>query len=249
MSPEKMIERVLAGDGEAGLVWDLYGAFYKGFPIENFKRLLESDDPEVTAVAAFLANELGHLVRPYAAGIAELIDHPDPQARSDAIHGLRPCIGREDIEIVGRIILALDDPDDFVHRAAMFFILMTRSIRWLVLGAKEAAKRAPKRGFTDISNILPSCGEIDKAKLTQFISHANPVVRRFGVGLSARAKFVVDADFLEIARDCRDAEGLRMVEYISDYPKPVGARIAKLSYIESGSEKERRARQCNLNLD
>jgi hypothetical protein len=240
MSPENMIEQVLAGGDDYELLWNLIGAVRDGFSIEKMRPLLSSDDPRVTAIAAYLAYELGAEMQPLLGELIPLADHPEPQCRSDIVHALIECAGPNDLDALSRIMLASDDPEPFIHRAAIQFVIVADG-RSLANAVSEAVKRYPGTPFEDIFVLLrnggkghffPDWGRIGKGKLRQFIQHPAPIVRRFGVGLAARPKLVVDAEFLEIARDCHDAEGLIMLDHISRRPKPTGARIAKLAFIE-----------------
>jgi len=238
MSPENMIEQVLAGGDDYELLWNLIGAVRDGLSIEKMRPLLSSDDPRVTAIAAYLAYELGAEMQPLLGELIPLADHPEPQCRSDIVHALIECAGPNDLDALSRIMLAFDDPDPFVHRSAMTFVIVARS-RSLAGAISEAAKRYPGTPFEDIFFVLVEgrhrlgshWERVTAAKLTELIGHENAIVRRFGVGLAARPKLVVDAGFLEIARDCRDTEGLIMLDHISRRPKPTGARVAKLDFV------------------
>jgi len=257
MSPENMIERVLAGGGDYDLLWDLIRAIRNGFPVENLRPMLTSDDERVTATAAYLAYEIGSEMRPVLNELIPLAEHPGAQWRSDIIIAMTECVGPDDLDALSRIMLAFDDPDPFLHRAAIRFVIMAGS-RSLANAISEAAKRYPGTPFEDIYSLLrngagryfsPDWSAIDEGKLREFIEHPAPVVRRFGAGLAARPKLVVDVELLEIARNCEDEEALRILDHIMWSPMPTEARLAKIRYLKSGSEQREPhpARQTNAN--
>jgi hypothetical protein len=236
------------------MVWDLYSAFYKGFPIENLRPLLVSDDLDVSGSGALLANELGDRMGPLIDEVLALAEHTHTQARSDALYALQACARPCNVNALGRLVLALDDPGPFVHRAAMQFIIMAR-YRCVKIGAEEAKRQRPTSPFQAIWSLIQESGnlkwspeQITKDEIAEFIHHPAPVVRRFGVGLAARPKLVVDVELLDIARGCEDSEGVGMVDYILRSPLPSGARVARLTFVDSTLEKDSRSRRNELDV-
>ena len=241
-----MIEQVLAGNGDYDLHWNLIGAIRDGFPVEKLRPLLTSDDPRVTATAAYLAYELGSAMRPVLDELIPLADHPGAQWRSDIIIAMTDCVEPNDFNALCRIMLALDDPEPFVHRSAMNFVIGATN-RSLANALTETARRLPGSPFETIHSLLlgearrlvPSSVCISTAKLSEFIAHEEPIVRRFGVGLAARPICVIDIERLEIARNCRDEEGLRVVDFNMHRPR---GRLAKVDYQRSGAQRGERWR-------
>lgn len=228
MSPEKLIDILLHNGDESVDAFHLVDAFSRGFPIENLGKLLSSNSDRAIAMGAYVANELGRLSAPCVLKLTALFDHHCAQIRSDVIHALRACASVEDREALGRIILALDDHDPFVHHAAIFFILMNPKSRRLYVATHTAAELAPGTIFEEIAEMLPRNCWAGSKMLKQLVAHESPVVRRYAVGLACMPQMIVDAKRLDIANDCNDEQGLRMLEHIRQYPKPVGTRIARL---------------------
>ncbi|MCI5075540.1 hypothetical protein [Oricola sp.] len=248
-----MIAQVLAGGGDYDLLWSLIGAVRNGFPVENLRPLLVSENPRITATAAYLAYELGSDMRPVLDDLVPLADHPGAQWRSDIIIAMTDCVGPDNLDALSRIMLAFDDPEPFVHRAAMNFVIGAESLT-LVHAVGEAAARFPGSPFeTILSMLLGKRTRLDTrslrmtdARLKQFIDHDEPVVRRFGVGLAARPTYVVDIGRLEIARGCRDEEGLRVIDFTMHRPR---AELARLEYQKSGSQRGERWRTRQRSRD
>lgn len=227
MSPENMINAVLNDEDVSVDGFELYAAFRKGFPIENLSKLLKSESDRATSMGAFVANELGKLAAPCLQELTTLLAHKSPQIRSDAVHALRGCVTFKNIDTMGRILLLLDDPDPFVHRSVMFFILMRRGLG-LHAATTKAAELAPGTGFEKVAKILPKSGRVGKLTLRRLVADEIPVVRRFAVGLACMPRLVVDAERLDIAENCRDAEGARMVNNIRERPMPMGTIVARV---------------------
>ncbi len=247
MSPDEMLEHALAGNGDGAIWHDLCGALHKGLPVERIRPLFTSSNPCVIAGVAFIANELGRLMHPFMNELITLADDASAQVRSDVIYALSRCARSSDLNALSRIMLAFDDPDPFVHRAAIMFPV-TANDRALSCAVAESARRFPKSPFERILSLLqggrdrlsPHWEQISTAKLTELINHDEAVVRRFGVGLAARPRLVVDVNFLEIAKGCEDSEGLAMIDHFTRSPKPTNARLARVAYVESRRRTRRR---------
>ncbi len=227
MSPENMINALLSNEDVSVNGRDLYTAFRNGFPIKNLARLLSSKSERAIRMGAYVADELDHQAAPCLKELDALLGYHDPQVRSDVAHALRSCVTLADVDTMARILLLLNDPDAFVRRAAMFFILMKQGFG-LQVATIKAAEFAPGIGFEEIAQVLPRSGRVGRKTLRKLIASNLPVVRRFAVGLACMPRLVVDAQSLSIAEDCRDAEGWFMVESIRKYPKPMGTVVANL---------------------
>lgn len=227
MTPQHMIDYIVSDNYDGDIVHNLYGAFYKGYPIENLSQLITSKDDAVRATGSYLVYELGNKILPLIEEVAVLLDDPNPQIRSDIIIALTECCTWKHKEIQGKITLKLDDPDPFVHRAVIKYIMrQTHNI-----GIREAAKISPGTIFEEISDMVPKATIVTKELLTILINHSNPIVRRFGVGMALRARSIINAEYLDIAEECNDEEGIGMIKHIRELSTPMGAKVAYINYI------------------
>lgn len=228
MSPENMIEAILSGEDVDA--FELIGAFYKGYPVKNLSRLLCSSYRPAVAAGAYIANEIGGMLQPCIDELTALLDSESAQVRSDVIHSLGACANVKHEEALGRLILALDDPVPFVHRAAILSIARNRDNTRLAYGARSAAKLAPETVFEEIADVFRFSERVDTETLKQLIEHLDPIVRRFAVGLACRAEIILDAERLEIADDCNDETGHFILHSMRKHPRPYGARIAWIRF-------------------
>ncbi len=218
MSPKSIMNLILS-DGYQGECYsqELYGAFLRGFPLENLRRLLTSENDAAVQTAAYLVYELGWPVHPLVAEISELLQHAEPQVRFDAVHALRECTTKDDGEALGKAFLLLDDPSPFVHRGVIQFIQFAEDwkLRFAVHGA--AKLRGGSVFETVISALIrKSPGILEKSELNKLVVHSDPIVRRFAAGMAIRPRHVVDEEFLDIALACNDEEGIRAVDWARD---------------------------------
>lgn len=229
MTPENMIRNLLSGK-YGNYSQELYGAFYKGFPIENLRPLLTSDEPEAVSTGSYLVYELGAIARPLVKEIAALLDNPEPQVRSDAIIALRECAGKEDGLALGNIFLKLDDPDPFVRRGAMGYVRYS-SVWQLKIAITEAGRMRPSTIFGEFSKNPLRYIRASKDQLEKLITNPNSIARRFGVGIACRAKLVIDKNYLDVADNCDDEEGLEFVRFTREQAFPRYAIYANIENI------------------
>ncbi|WP_282611188.1 HEAT repeat domain-containing protein [Pelagibius sp. Alg239-R121] len=228
MSPENMIEAILAGEDVDA--FELIGAFYRGYPVKNLSKLLCSNYKPAVAAGAYIANQIGNMLQPCIDELTVLLNDESVQIRSDVIFGLGACANVRHEEALGRLLLALGDPDPFVHRAAILSIARNRDDTRLAYGARAAAKLAPGTVFEEIAEVFRSSERVDTETLKQLIRHQNPIARRFAVGVACRAEIILDAERLAIVENCNDEKGRLVLNEMRRRPKPIGARIACISF-------------------
>ena len=226
-----MIEAILTGEDVDA--FELIGAFYRGYPVKNLSRLLCSNFRPAVAAGAYIANEIGSMLQPCVDELTALLDDESAQIRSDVIHALGRCANVKHEEALGRLLLTLNDPDPFVHRAAILSIARSRDDTRLAYGARAAAKLAPGTVFEEIAQVFRSSEKIDTETLVWLIEHHDPIARRFAVGVACRAEIILDAERLAIAEYCNDETGRFVLTSMRKHPTPLGARIARISF-ESG---------------
>lgn len=225
-----MIALVLSGD-ERCFGQELYGAFRRGFPIENLRPLLRSSEPETLGLGSYLVYELGGRARGVIDDIVPLLESEYPQVRSNAIIALMGCATRFEGTALGNVISLLDDPEPFVQRGAMRFVQNCEDSQ-LHAGVFHAARLNPGTVFEDFPSFLgmkwPDHGNISAKSMAKLLSHESPIVKRFGVGLAARPRKVVDEGLLEIAYQYDDEECRLVLDSARSRPTPVGAVVMRL---------------------
>ena len=81
---------------------ELCSAFWNGFPNENLRPMLVSNNPEILSLAAYLIYELGAKVRCLLDDIIPLLGNEDPQIRASAVIALGECATKFDTIALGR---------------------------------------------------------------------------------------------------------------------------------------------------
>jgi hypothetical protein len=226
MSPDEMIRHALSDGYKGEFSQELYSAFCSGYPIENLQPLLTSNSINAVRTGAYLVYELGGLARPLVREIEALLDNPEPQIKSDAIIALRDCATtKANASALGKIILLLGDADSFVQRGVMAFVHACR-LSQLELGTAEANKISPDSVFGVLAEAIKR--PVSRDTIKALIEHPEPIAKRFGVGLAARPRDVVDLDFLKIAESWNDAEALEFLGFVWKHPFPKDAAFARV---------------------
>jgi hypothetical protein len=187
MTPQEMIEKLLepgfAGDGV--LANKLLCEFERGFPIENLRPLLISENENTRATAAFLLTFMGFRVNCFVAEIANLLAAQNPRTRSDAIESLGNCTTPADGAALGRVVLRLDDEHPGVRWKVIQFVRSAQ--QWqLKLGLENAAALRPDSAFAALLKVHGQHFVATDKKLRWLLAHSDPIVRRFGAAIATK---------------------------------------------------------------
>lgn len=208
MTPQNMLKTLLSPDydgGDGKLANDFLSELGKTVPLESLRLLLTSGNGHTRAAGAFLATFKGREINAMISDLAGLLDDPGTRTRFDAAESIWNCSKQGDGEFLGRALLHLDDEHAGPRWGAI------RSIQchggWqLQLARKHAAQLRPKSSFSTILEIYPEYGCVTPDIVESMLNHADPVVRRFGLGLAGQARRVVVDRFVEWAMKSSDAE-------------------------------------------
>jgi hypothetical protein len=233
MSPEKMIKLVMSGK-DSDFSQELWSAFENGFPIENLRPLLVSDDQKVLGLGTYLIYELGEKVRCLLEDIVPLLGNENPQIRGDAVIALGECATKFDTLALGKIIELLADTDPFVQRIVMRFIQSCER-NMLNVGVFKAAEMNPNTTFSELPKYLTetifhlrSDAPVSAQTLEKLLSHSNPIAIRFGVGLATRPRQIVDETFIDMAIHIEDEECRNVLKWSQERPCLTYAENMKL---------------------
>jgi hypothetical protein len=200
---ETMLEPSFEGDGV--LANDLLSECHKGFPKENVRRLIASPNPATQATAAFLMTFWGFELHPFVSEIASLLDSKHWRTRFDTVEVLRSCTTPEDGEILGRVLLLLDDEDQGVRWGVAQFIRYAPPWQ-LKLGLRHAAMLSSNPAFEELNKVHGQHFRATTKKLTWLLAHPDPIVRRFGAAIAIKPGYVIDEQFVAMAEQSDDAE-------------------------------------------
>ena len=208
MTPDEMIEALLRDRPEAAdgrIVNDLLSEFWRGYPIENLRRLFV---PPARGDAAFLVSELGEKARPLIREIAELVSDERPRIRGDAISALSMCTTWEDGWAVSKIVMALGDPHDGVRRMATGALRYMES-KTLQAGFEYLHEKQPNSAYARFKNaflMLERRPGQAAATLQRLLTADDTITRLFGAAMAVRPRRFIDAAFVALAEASSDPE-------------------------------------------
>ncbi len=222
MTPDEMIERLLApsSDADDGVIAnDLLRAFWRGYPIDNLRRLFV---PATIGTAAFLASELGQKVRPLLREVTELLEDGTPRVRGDAISAISRCTTWEDGWAIAKVVRALSDPHKGVRWMACKALRYMESSQVLA-GLDYLHSNEPASIIASFKNAFLALERRPAratATLKKLLTHEDPVVRRFGAVMAVRPRLFIDPALVAVTAATKDAEVLELVREATGAPLP-----------------------------
>ncbi|KQZ14527.1 hypothetical protein ASD44_10925 [Mesorhizobium sp. Root554] len=211
MTPQDMISVMLDPDfqGDGELSNDLLSEFKRGFPIESLRPLLTSSNVHTQGSAAFIATFFWHELQPMLREIAALLESSETRIRFDAIEAIQQCTTGKDGEVLGRVLLCLDDDWHGVRWKTVGFISLAASWQ-LELAVKHAAILCPKSAFAVIRNQFRL--DMDRKTIRSLIQNDDPILRRFGAGMAVRPRCVLLLEHVDFLSQSADPDLVRIAE-------------------------------------
>jgi hypothetical protein len=183
------------GDGSV-LANELVLAFHRGFPIDNLRPLLESEDPELVRHAAWIQSELGARGRPLARFLPRLLQNEQKYVRFFALDSVITCATATDGALVAAAVKLVGDPEDAVRWKAikLLKVLPEGLLRSALLNEQDDSFR---QGLESLLS-----GDIHR-DVPALLESQSPILRRFGVAAALRSD---DCDLLKVASESEDRE-------------------------------------------
>ncbi|MBC7767171.1 MAG: hypothetical protein H7124_00100 [Phycisphaerales bacterium] len=222
MTPDEMIDALLRNGPEAAdgkIANDLLSEFWRGYPIENLRRLFV---PPARGDAAFLVSELGEKARPLISEIAELVSDERPRIRGDAIRALSMCTTWEDGWAVGKIVMALGDPHDGVRRTATDALRYMES-ETLQAGFEYLHENLPNSAYARFKSaflMLERRPEQAAVTLQRLLTADDAITRSFGAAMAVRPRRFIDAPFVALAEASSDPEIRKIAREAKEHSLP-----------------------------
>ncbi|MGX9145791.1 hypothetical protein [Mesorhizobium sp. 128a] len=205
MTGQEMLERLLSGDDDGTLANDLLGELGKTVPLESLRLLLISDNAETRSAGAFIATFQNQNISSMVGELAALLGHDNPRTRFDAVECILRCSTREHGDHLARALFALADEHDGVRMGAVQFVSFAKDWQ-LKFARQQAARLRPQTAFSAIEDVSGQWRDDASGMIRAMLDHAEPVVRRYGLGLASRARLVVVDAYVEWARASTDPE-------------------------------------------
>lgn len=226
MTPDEMIDKLLdpfSDTNDGVVVNNLLDEFWRGYPIENLRRLFV---PATIGNAAFLVSELGQRVRPLIREVAELLEDETPRVRGDAISALAQCATWEDGWAVAKVIKAIDDPHDGVRSTAYKALRYMESSQ-MRAGLEYLRVREPASVFATFRNAFLAIESLPRKAvpaLEKLLHSDDPIARRFGAAMIVRPRLYIDPAFVALSASVADAEIVTLVKDATRRPLPPWAK-------------------------
>lgn len=204
---QEMLERLLSlSDNDDGtLANDFLGELGKTVPLESLRLLLTSANPRARATGAFLATFQNQNISSMVGDLAALLKHGNPRTRFDAVESILRCSTRRDGDHLAQALFALADKHKGVRMGAIEFVRYAKDWQ-LKLARQRAAALRPQTPFSVIAEISGQWRNDASGLIRAMLDHAEPVVRRYGLGLAGRARLVVVDAYVEWAQASADPE-------------------------------------------
>lgn len=118
---DQLLERICDGGNDAAAN-RLLNEFFRGYPIENLRRLLCSRDDGAVKAGSWIASELGERVAPLLDDLVELLQHPLRYVRFFVIDAILCGATSGCGEAIAKTVLLIRDSDDAVRWKALRFL-------------------------------------------------------------------------------------------------------------------------------
>jgi hypothetical protein len=137
MNPQRLLERIVAQrDSDSvttgALTNRLLREFQRGYPLENLRRYLRSDQARLVAIGVWIASELGQTAKPLLDDVSALLTHPLKRVRFFSIDCVLLWAGPSDGCALASVIALMDDAET--------------AVRWKVLDFLSRASREQLQG-------------------------------------------------------------------------------------------------------
>lgn len=207
MTGQEMLQRLLSpsDDDDGTLANDLLGELGNTVPLESLRLLLTSANARTRAAGAFLATFQNQNISSMVGELAALLADDNPRIRFDAVESILRCSTRGHGDYLARALFALDDENRGVRTGAIEFVRFAKDWQ-LKLARQRAASLRPQTPFSAIADISAQWRDDASGMIRAMLDHAEPVVRRYGLGLAGRARLVVVDAYVEWARASADPE-------------------------------------------
>ena len=203
-------QRVRAGHVDGLEVDQLLTAFWSGYPLQKLRELLNSENPEVVAIATWILWELSDKGAPLLDKCRDLLSHSHSNTRFFVLDTILVNATPERADLIAGALQLLDDDNAGVRWKALDFASR------LSRAELEAVCRfkMPYRYQSHLEWLLQVDLDPERKEVIARLQSDDFQERRFGAIAAARMAHI-DAEPMNIARQSQD-ENIRGVA--SDFP-------------------------------
>lgn len=179
---DELVARLRAGAGEDAdaVVYDLLTEMFDGYPLENLRPLLRSDDSTLVRHGIWIVSELGEAGTPLLDDVAPLLGHPHRNVRFFAIDTIITTTGAGDGETLARAVALVEDPESAVRW----------KVREMLAGVTaeqlNAAAAALTGRLAELTRWLVGVTPEDTEAVVARLGDEDPVLRAFAAAAAVR---------------------------------------------------------------
>jgi hypothetical protein len=184
-----LIERIAVApehDRVGTLSNELLREFHRGYPLDDLRQLLKSNDEQLVAIAAWITSELGANCRPLLPDVVPLLTHPMQRIRYWALDSLFWTLPQNGCDLAHAVRL-LRDSEEGIRRKVLdlLFRLSNEQI--------EAAYQCKQEGVLESSlrdglGWLLSADSLVPTKVESVLRGRDSTLRKFGAVAAARLR-------------------------------------------------------------
>lgn len=178
---DRLMARILDG-GNDKAANKLLTEFLRGYPIEKLRLLIHADKESACRTGAWLASELGTMIKPLISELSVCLDHPSRYVRFFVIDAILNGANKEDGEALAKAVLSILDSDKGVRWKSLKF-LSKASYEQLV----SALPHLQRSDVADLLAWLLNCeSKQDTQSVINRLSDTDNVSRMFAAAASVR---------------------------------------------------------------
>jgi len=183
-----LIERIAVApenDRVGTLSNELLREFQRGYPLDDLRQLLKSNDEQLVAIAAWITSELGVNCRPLLPDVVPLLTHPMQRIRYWALDSLFWTLPENGCDLA-RAFKLLGDSEEGIRRKVLdlLFRLSIEQIEAAYLCKEEVLPLSVHDGL----GWLLSADSLVPEKVESVLRGTDPVLREVGVVAAARLR-------------------------------------------------------------
>jgi len=183
---DRFVQRLVAEplSPNAGVIMnDLLSEFHRGYPLENLRPLLQSQNPDIVNIGAWIASELGEKGSPLLPYVLPLLQHPAKNVRFSIVDCI--LLWATDGAQLAAVTSLLDDPESGVRWKAMDF-LSRATMEQLQAALSYLEHAEPNSTYVRGLRWLLSSDASDANAVKAALQNENALLRKYAVVAASR---------------------------------------------------------------
>jgi hypothetical protein len=182
---------------------DLLGEFFRGFPVERLRPLLQSQDADTVATGAWIASELGEKSKPILGDVLRLLKHSSKKVRFWALDCLLWASSDQEADLVNGVSM-MDDAESAIRWKALD-TLTRMSAGQLGAALKSLSESTPESVHVQGLRFLLGCGADDFDSVISHLNSDSAQLRKYGLIAAVRLP-EKSGEALEYAQSINDPD-------------------------------------------